>query len=239
MDKANLAALALVHGHARLIVIGRLEFRMLERRARSVDLDWILAEEPAHEVDIVDGHVDEDAARRRCEADGALHERFRIDARRLDHVRLANEAGLDLLHRISVRRVEAAHEAKEERELRMALYGDFRLLALLDIDPERLLREDVLASIERLRNLAAVQAARRDDGHGVDIGFREHLVKIRVDVLHTEFILRVLQLCWHDGAGCRELCIRDLVGNIIGMDFAETTETSDTDFNLFHDNLSS
>ena len=121
----------------------------------------------------------------------------------------------------------------------MALHGDLCLLARFDIDAERLLREDVLAGIECLGNLAAVQAARRDDSHSIDIGFREHLVKIRVDVLHTEFFLRVLQLCWHDGAGRRKLRIRDLVGNIIGMNFAETAKTSDTDFNLFHDNLSS
>ena len=55
----------------------------------------------------------------------------------------------------------------------MALYCDFRLLALLDVNAERLLRENVLARIERLCDLAAVQAARRDDGYRIDIGFRK------------------------------------------------------------------
>ena len=84
MDHAHGAVLKLVHGHAGLVVTGLLELRVLEGGAHGVDLGGLAAQEPAHQVDVVDGHVQENAA-------GGLGEIDAIAEMFVNHLKSAQE----------------------------------------------------------------------------------------------------------------------------------------------------
>ena len=135
---------------------------LVEARAHARDGDRVLADDPAHEINVVAAAVVDDAAAGLEELD----RRHGVVARRAaHHVNVANVAALHLLGDGAEVRVKAALVAGEQRHV--ALLGErVRAVDLCNVEAQRLLDEDAEAGLERLDHQLKVRERRRahDDG---------------------------------------------------------------------------
>src|SRR5699024_5587927 len=119
-------------------------------------------------------------------------------------------------------------------QLGMTLDSALGLLALLHVNAQRLVGEDVLASVQRRLDLPAVLGRGGNDGDRVDVSLGQHLTEIGVDIGHAQVLLGVLQLCRNDRASCGQLCVRNLICDVLCMDLAQASEACDTNLDLLH-----
>ena len=234
MDRSDRAVFEFVNRDSGLIISRFPEFRMLESSTHSIYLRRFRAQEPAHQVDIMDRHVDEDSARRFGKADASLHRGFRVDAGRLDHVRGSDRTAFDLLFGIRIGWIEASHEAEHKREFRVAFNGRPRDLAFLQRHAERFVAEYMLAGIKGRLDLPAVLTRRRDNRNRIEIRILHHFPKIRICLCDTELLPRVFEFRFHDGAGCHQLRSRNPARDISRVNLAQTAEACDTEPDFLH-----
>ena len=156
VDGAHGAVFKPEHRQARLIVSRLPELRMLEGGAQGIDLRCLTPQEPTHQVDVVDGGVQENAAGIFTKADGILHHRLRIQTRGLHQIGRADNPGIHLPLGIGIGGVVAAHEPQHEHKLRVALHGSLGLEALGDVHPQGLFGKDVLSCVQCRLDLPAV-----------------------------------------------------------------------------------
>ena len=178
--------------------------------------------------------VDEDAARGLGELNAALDQSLRIQTGRLDEIRLADVACVDLCLRICVGRVVAAHEAEEEQLVRVTLNSGLGALALLERAAQRLVGEHMLAGVERVLDHPAVLGRRGNDNDSLDVCLIDHLLVIGGGVLYLEVVLRPVQLLLLERAGSDQLAARDLEREVLCVYRAQTAQTYNTDFDILH-----
>jgi len=234
VNEAHCTVFELVASHSGLVVANLLEFRMLEGAALCVNLGCLAAQEPAHQVDVMDCHVEEDTAGGCSKLDCALNVCFGVDAGCLNHVGSADCALFDLLLCVSVGLVVAAHKAQHKGQVGMTLNSLLSLLALCNVNAQRLVGEYMLASVQSGLDLPAVLGRSGDDCNCVDVSLFQHLTEIGVNIGDTQLFLCVFQLSRNDGASCGQLSVRNLVCDIVCVYLAQTAKTCDTNLNLLH-----
>ena len=178
--------------------------------------------------------VDEDAARGLGELNAALDQSLRIQTGRLDEIRLADVACVDLCLRICVGRVVAAHEAEEEQLVRVTLNSGLGALALLERAAQRLVGEHMLAGVERVLDHPAVLGRRGNDNDSLDVCLIDHLLVIGGGVLYLEVVLRPVQLLLLERAGSDQLAAGNLEREILRVYRTETAQTDDANFDFLH-----
>ena len=198
-------------------------------------IDRITLEKPAGKVGVVAAHLDEPRnvnallnALQMC-----LKHAGRVKRNALEQDRLADRTGANLLLRLCVGRIEAAHEAN--REALAAVLGNclFDLLAVLDGLSQRLLAEDMLLGLAgcQARCLVGICAGCNNDCVNLRIVYQ--LVYIGVAVRYTELLLKCLYLALGAGANRYNLCVR-ITLQAGGVHTAHHTDTNDTETNLLH-----
>ena len=97
------------------------------------DRRWI-AEQPARRIDVVDAHVEKDAAARRREANEEAARIVLVERVRAHHERRADRAVDDALVRVAVARVKPAHESDHRFHVGKSLRFVFNAKALVEIE---------------------------------------------------------------------------------------------------------
>ncbi len=234
MNKSKRSVFTFVHGSTGLIITGCFKFRMLECGARRIYFYRIRSEEPAHQINIMDCHINENTAACGCKTNGSLYQGLRIDSRSLNHIWCANCTFLYLLFRICIRRIKSSHKSQEKCQLRMTLHSRFRHFTFFHSNTQRLIGKYMFSRIQSCRNLPAVFAACSYNCHSVYICFCKHLPVIRIYLLNSQLLAGVIQFRRYDRTGCCQLCIRYLICQIIGMYFSKPAQTGNTYFYFFH-----
>ena len=132
------------------------------------------SEEPAHGVDVVDAHVEQDAAGGPGIADEESAGVILVGGLRARAKRAADRAGPDLVVGVAIAGVEPAHVADHRLLPRMLRRDRLHAQAIGEVERERLFREHVLAGLERRDDLVGVQRGRRREEHGVEPRMGEH-----------------------------------------------------------------
>jgi hypothetical protein len=170
------AAVGVLEQHDRGVdVAGLPDLRVDAHPAAGVDLDDLRAGDVPGHVEVVDGHVQEQAA---GAADVAHRRGRRVAAGDPRELRLADLPGRHGGGHGLVGRVEAAVEADLERHAG-GVDGGERAVDLGEVERHRLLAEDRLAGLRRRDDQLGVRVGRRADRDGVDVGRVEQLVEVR------------------------------------------------------------
>ena len=207
---------------------------MLERGAGGINLSHLAAEEPAHQVDIMRGSIDENTARSLGELDAALDKCFRIQASRLDQIGLTDLTGIELCLGVCVGGVIPAHEAEEKDLVRMTLDSGFRTLALFERAAERLVGEYMFACVKRVFDHPAVFGRRGYDHNCLDIRFVHHFFVVGCDIVDLEIIFCPVELLLFERAGSNQLAARDFERQVFGVNRTQTAQADNTDFDFLH-----
>ena len=139
----------------------------------------------------------------------------------------------DLLLRLCVGRIKAAHEANREALATVLGYGLLDLLAILKGLSQRLFAENMLLGLAgcQTRCLVSIRAGCNNDC--VNLGIVYQLVYIGVAIRYAEFLLKRLDLALGAGANRYNLCVRVTL-QAGGVHTAHHTDTNDTETNLLH-----
>ena len=186
-----------------------------------------IAEEPAREVDVVHGTVEEDAAARGRKSHEKPRRIVHVEVLRPHQERCADHARLDLLPCIAIAWVETASIADHHLEPRLSrrLRGDAMTIGKLQ--RQRLFAEHMLAGMNRLDQLLRVKRCRRDQKHRVDLRIAQKIRIVAVQSLDAEMAAGPFQLAGDRTAGGDELCARHSLGEILGVTAAEASEADD------------
>ena len=198
-------------------------------------IDRIALEEPTCKVGVVAAHLDEPRnvnalldAFQMC-----LEHAGRVERYAFEQDRLADRAGADLLLRLCVGRVEAAHEADREALAAVLGYGLLDLLAVLEGLSQRLLAEDMLLGLAGCQTRCLVSICAGCHNDCVNLGIVYQLVYIGVAIRYAEFLLKRLDLALGAGANRYNLCVR-ITLQAGGVHSAHHTDANDTETNLLH-----
>ena len=165
VDRRQAPVLVLEQDHRRVDVVRLAELGVHPYRAARVHLDDLALRDEARHVEVVDGHVEEDPARRAHVLDRRRRGIARGDA---DDLHLADLAlGHGARHR-GVRGVEAPVEADLERHAG-GLDGGERAVHLGQVERDGLLAEDRLARLGGRDDQVRVRVGGRADGDGVHV----------------------------------------------------------------------
>ncbi len=159
-DLGNGARLGAQHDGRGVDVAGFADRRVDQAARGGIDLDRLLAEQPARQVEIMDHHVAEQAAR---DLDVGHRRWAGVAAGDGEQLELADGAGDELLAQGAEARVEAAVEADQQRHAR--LLGDLEAgIDAGEAEVDRLLAEDRLAGLGRPLDQVGVGVGRAGDG---------------------------------------------------------------------------
>ena len=190
--------------------------------------------QPANQVDIMDGHVDELTAGTRCVFQCALDDSDRILRVAANQNDVADVAAVDLFLCNGIGMVVTAHEAQHEDKLRMSFYNLLSLLALLYGLSQRLFAEYVLAGVHSQLNHVNMRVGVGNDGNSFYIRVVAQVCRILINSGYAQFFCNFL--CASDVliADCNQLRTRNAVCDVASVLIAQTTNTNDTDLQLFH-----
>ena len=209
-------------------IAGLADLGVDQARADGADFGDLAAGQVADHVEIVDRHVDEDAA---GHLDVGQRRSLRVARRDLDDLHVADAAALDdLVHVLEVA-VKAAVEANlilHARALDLVEHD----LDLVQIVVDRLFAEDVLAGARRLDGDRRVRIRRRADEHGLDVRVFEDLVVVVVPVGHVELLRQLLGRRGVDVGNGDQLRVRHAVDEVVGVQLADAAGADDADFQL-------
>ncbi len=191
VDDGNLSVGKLDRCH-RVVDIAACGEALVDRdRARGEDTPGRgRTEQPPRAIDVVDAHVEEDPARLRRILDEEAARVVLVGGLRAHEERAADRACLDLLPHVAVARIEAAHVADHDLLPRMFRGLRFHALTIRKIQRERLLREHVLAGLQRGDDLVGVQRRRRHQDDRVESGVCEQLREVGVRGRDAERVAR-------------------------------------------------
>ncbi len=144
------------------------------------------AEQPAHGVDVVDAHVEQDPAGRARVADEEAAGVVLVGGLRAREERAADRAGPDLVEDVPIAGIEPAHVADHRLLPRMLRRDRLHAQAVGKVERERLLGKNVLAGLDGGDDLVGVQRRRRGQEYGVEAGVGEQLRIVRVAVPDAE-----------------------------------------------------
>ena len=198
-------------------------------------IDRIALEEPTCKVGVVAAHLDKPRnvnalldAFQMC-----LEHAGRVERNALEQDRLADRAGADLLLRLCVGRVEAAHEADRKALAAVLGYGLLDLLTVLKGLSQRLFAEDMLLGLAGCQTRCLVSICAGCNNDCVNLGIVYQLVYIGVAIRYAEFLLKRLDLALGAGANRYNLCVR-ITLQAGGVHSAHHTDANDTETNLLH-----
>lgn len=192
------------------------------------------AGQPADEVEIMDGHIDELAAGARCVLERALDAGDRVLRIAANEDNVTDVAVLHLLLGYLIGVVAAAHEAQHKGQLRVSGDDGLGLLALLNGVCQRLLAENVLAGIHRDLDHLNVRSGVGDDGNGLNVRVSAQLLCGRVNSGNAQLLsdlLCTVEVCICDGC---QLGARNAVCDVAGVRITQTAYTDNTNLQLFH-----
>ena len=138
------------------------------------------AQQPTHQIHIVNTQIHEDTAKAAGHAQGSLNGRFRIDTGTFHHVGRADGAGIDLLLCVDIAFVISPHKARHTHQFRMPLRSHLCGSAAGRVRSQRFFKEHMHTGIQRQLDLPAVQIRRCDEHHGIRRFLCQHLGKILI-----------------------------------------------------------
>ena len=156
MHHAHGTVFKLKHGGAGLSVPCLPEAGIFEGSAHGIDLCDLAAQEPAHQVDIMDTQIQENAAGGLGIAECFLYGRLWVHTGSLYQIGDADHPLLNLFLSIGIGFVISAHESQHEGPVGMALHSGFRQPALGHIHAQRLFAEHMLSRVQGSLDLPAV-----------------------------------------------------------------------------------
>jgi len=224
VDLAQPAALGADRDRGRVGVAGGGDRRIGEAARRRVHADRLVAEDPPADIEVVDQHVLEDAARA---ADVLDRRRARIAAGHHQHLGLADLAGVEPALERGERRVVAALEPDHARDLGLGDRRGARARAL-EVEVDRLLAEDRLAGRRRAQDQVGVRIGARRDHDGIDAGVGEDPLEVAGGgaELRGEFVGGQ-----RDGVAHEAQLHAGLAGQVGAVDLADPAGTDERDLN--------
>ena len=182
----------------------------------------------------MDAAVHEDAARGRREAHEEALRIVAVAGLRAHQKGTTDAARLDVLGGAAVAGVEAAHEADHRDLLRMLGRDRQHPLAVLDIEGQRLLDEDMLARAQRRDALVGVQRGGRDQHDRVDGRVVDEGLEVGMQMLGRDAELGggQLQLGGDRAAGGDQLDMAGREGQRLGVAAAQPAQAGDADAQL-------
>ena len=217
VHKSQCTVFAFIHCRTGLVISRFLKLRMFECGSCRIYFHGIGFQEPAHQIDVMDRHINEDPPAGRCKFNGSFYQSFRIDSCRFHHIWCTDGPFFDLFLCIRIRRIIAAHEPKEKCQFRMAFHSGLGCPALLYRYSQRLIGKNMLSCIQSGFDLPAVLSARRHYGNCIDICFFQHFTVICIDICNSQLLFCIFQLRRNDRTGCRKFRIRDFKCQVICM----------------------
>ena len=106
-------------------------------------------------------HIDENPAARRQEVHRPREQLQWIQPHRLNQVRIPDQPAANFLHRVSIGRIEPAHETQLENQVRMRLNDFRRAEAFVNRHAQRLFAENMLPRLQRPRQLRTMHPRSR------------------------------------------------------------------------------
>ena len=187
-EKAHGAVFALDHGGGIVCIMQFPTEVELKDTTDGPDVTDVRAGEPADQIQIVDAHVQELAARVgekfQCGFNGAAG----ILGAGADQHHLADFTGVHTALGLSIGGVKPAHEAQLEHQFRMGLNNLFSFLALSHIGAQRLFTENVLAVLHGNFDLLHMKKRGGDDDDAVQLRIGAHGGKIGVSMRNAQFL---------------------------------------------------
>ena len=207
---------------------------MLKGTAHSVDLRSLAPQEPAHQIHIVNGGIQEDPAGGPAVPDGPLHHGFRVDPGGFHQIGRTDSPRSDFFLGIGVGLVIAPHKAQHTHQFRVPGHGRLRLKALFHRNAQRLFGKHVLSRVQRRLDLPAVLPGGGHDGHRVQFRISDHLPEIAVHLFKSQFLTGIRLTVRAGHAGRRQDRAGDLVGKVGSMDPAQPPQTGNANTQFLH-----
>ena len=194
------------------------------------------AGQPANQVEVVNGHVDELTAGARSVLERALDDGDRVLRIAANQNDVTDVAVFHLLLGYLIGVVIAAHEAQHKGQLRVSGDDGLGLLALFNRVSQRLFAENVLAGVHGNLDHLNMRCSIGDDGNRLDVRVGAQRLRVVVHCGNAQFLsdlLCAVEVCVCDSY---QLRTRNAVCNVAGMLVTQTTYTDDTNLQLFHRN---
>ena len=187
-EKAHGAVFALDHGGGIVCVMQFPTEVELKDTTDGPDVTDVRAGEPADQIQIVDAHVQELAARVGEEFQCGFNGAAGILGAGADQHHFADFTGVHTALGLSIGGVKPAHEAQLEHQFRMGLNNLFSFLALSHIGAQRLFTENVLAVLHGNFDLLHMKKRGGDDDDAVQLRIGAHGGKIGVSMRNAQFL---------------------------------------------------
>ena len=216
------------HHHRRVQVAGLADGRVYQVAPRGIKLLDLVAGQKAGDIEVVDGHVQEDSAR-------CLHvlggRRFRIPAGDADQVGRADPAGSHRLPRLEKAGIEAPVES--DLQLHFVVPNGLQgTIDLLQIQGQRLFAENVLSRRRGLSDQFGMSGRAGADDHRVDGGVLHNARLLLAGRGNPEIggaALGGLQGNVHHG---RQAGLGDAAGQIVRVDAPDAAGTEQAQVEL-------
>ena len=223
------AILKLKHSRTGLGVSRLPEARIFEGSTHGINLRNLAAQDPPHQVDVVNTQIQENTAGSFGIPERLLHGSLWIHTGGLHQIRRTDGSRLDLFLGIGVGLVIPAHKAQHEGQIRVALHSGLRLLALGHVHTQGLFGKHMLSCIQCGLDLPAMFRGGSHDHRRVNISLFQHLPVVRINLLHPQLPPGKFHAASMAGADSGQLRIWYFVSNIPGMDLAQAAQAHDTD----------
>ena len=205
--------------HRRVQIAGLPDGRVYQGAPRGIELLDLVAGQVAGDVEVMDGHVQEDST-------GGLHvlggRRFGIPAGDADQVGRSDSAGSHGLPRLEKAGIETPVES--DLQLHFVVPNGLQgAIDLLKIQGQRLLAEDVLSRRRRLPDQSGMSGRAGADDHRVDGGVLQNALGVRAGRGNPEIggtALGSLQGDVHHG---RQAGFRNAASQVVRVDAPDAT----------------
>ena len=218
-------------------VIPILELRELEAAADCPDLLGLGTGEPADQVDVMDGHIDELAAGSGGKGQIAVKCGPGILGVAADQDYIADVAVLDFFLCDPIGLVEAAHKAEHEDLIGMSLDDLLCLEALFNVFCQRLLAENMLAGFHCDADHIHMGGGIGKDRNCFHFGVCAHGRGLRINLFNVQLVSDFLCAGSVAIADSDELHAGNAVRDIACMLITKTSDSDHTHLKLFHDSF--
>ena len=227
VDHADGAVCELEGDESGVYVAGLTDARIDQNGTDRIDLSDLAARQEARHVEVVDHHIIEDAA---GNLDIGYRRRLRVAGGDLDDIDLADLAAADHVVNGAVVVVEAAAEADLELDACFLRRVDGSV-HLGQIIVDRLLAEDVLASVSSLDDVLGMGVGRGADEHCFDLGIVQDVICVLGGVRDAAGLGKSLGLLIHERVG-DGLDLRHEHRNVLCVYLADASGTDNAYFHL-------
>ena len=206
------------------------KLREAVRRTDGVNRLRFVIQEPAHQINIMDRHVNKQPAGGSSKTQRTFNRFHRVDTDSLHKIRFTDFTGLDFFHSIDIGGVKAPHETEHKNLVRMRGNCFFRFQTFLNVHPQRFFAKDMFPGSQCFGKLFTVHAGGGHNRNRINVSFCKHFIEIRIKIRNTQFILCILQFRGNDRTGSRQAGARNTESDIFCVDLTKSAKSGDTDF---------